>query len=55
MSVKKIILYLVGFVLVIVGIAFAIKDWFFIEMVFRGIIGPLLAVIGLVVLTVARD
>ena len=55
MSVRKIIFYIVGFLLVVVGIALAIKDWFFIEMVFRGIIGPLLAVIGLVVLTIARD
>ena len=55
MPAKKIILYLVGFLLVIAGIALAIKDWFFIEMVFRGVIGPLLAVIGLVVLTLARD
>ena len=55
MSVKKVIFYLIGFLLVIAGIALAIKDWFFITMLFRGIIGPLLAVIGLVVLTIARD
>ncbi len=55
MSMKKGIFYFVGFLLVVVGIALAIKDWFFIQMVFRGIIGPLLAVVGLVVLTIARD
>ena len=55
MSIKKIIFYAVGFLLVVGGIALSIKDWFFIEMVFRGVIGPLLAVIGLVLLTMARD
>jgi hypothetical protein len=55
MSIKKIAFYLVGFLLVIVGISLALKNWFFIEILFRGIIGPLLAVAGLVILTIARD
>lgn len=55
MPVKKIILITVGFALVIGGIALVLKDWFFVQMLFRGVIGPLLAVAGLVVLTIARD
>jgi hypothetical protein len=53
--VKKTVLFAVGFSVVIVGITLTIRDWTLLEMVFRGVIGPLLAVLGLVILTVARD
>ncbi|NTV29516.1 MAG: hypothetical protein HGA80_05490 [Candidatus Omnitrophica bacterium] len=52
---KRMVLYLVGAVLIVMGITFTIKDWLFIKMVFRGVVGPLMAVVGLVVLTAARD
>lgn len=55
MSKKTIALFMVGFVLVIAGITLTIKDWVYIQIVFRGMIGPLLAVGGLVVLAIARD
>jgi len=55
MPIKKIILFAIGGVLVIGGITLTLKDWVYIQMVFRGVIGPLLAVIGMVVLVVARD
>lgn len=55
MVLKKVLLLGAGLVLVIGGMTLVIKDWFFIEMVFRGIIGPLLAVLGLVILVIARD
>ena len=50
---KKTIFISLGLLLVIGGITLTFRDWVFIQMVFRGVIGPLLAVIGLVVLTVA--
>ena len=50
---KKIIFIALGLLLVIGGITLTFRDWVFIQMVFRGFIGPLLAVIGLVVLTIA--
>ncbi|MEI6438516.1 MAG: hypothetical protein WCO69_07195 [Candidatus Omnitrophota bacterium] len=50
---KKVVFILIGLILVIGGITLTFRDWVFIQMVFRGVIGPLLAVIGLVVLTVA--
>ncbi len=55
MPVKKIMLFVVGALLVIGGITLTLKDWTYIRIVFSGVIGPLLAVIGLVVLTIARD
>jgi hypothetical protein len=55
MPTKKILLFAIGAVLVIGGITLTIKDWLFIKLLFRGVIGPLLAVVGMVVLTAARE
>ena len=52
---KKIVLGVVGFTLVVAGATLAIKDWLFIQMVFRGVIGPLLAVVGLVALSLLKE
>ncbi len=52
---KKLVLIGLGLLLVIGGVTLTFRDWVFIQMVFRGVIGPLLAVIGLVVLTVASS
>jgi len=48
---KKIVLLGAGLALLIGGVTLTFKDWIFIQMVFRGVIGPLLAVAGMVVLT----
>lgn len=55
MSIKKILLLAIGAVLVVGGITLVLRDWVYIKMVFRGVIGPLLAVVGMVVLTAARE
>ena len=52
---KKGIFFIIGFALVIAGIALTLRDWLFLVMVFRGIIGPLMAVMGLIVLTLLKD
>ena len=52
---KKAVLFIIGFALVIAGITLTLRDWFFLVMVFRGVIGPLMAVIGLVVLALIKD
>ncbi|MBF0569695.1 MAG: hypothetical protein HQL18_02840 [Candidatus Omnitrophica bacterium] len=52
---KKLVLFILGFGLVIGGVALALKYWIFIKVVFCGLIGPLLAVGGLVLLAIARD
>ncbi len=52
---KKGIFFSIGFALVIAGITLTLRDWLFLVMVFRGVIGPLMAVIGLVVLTLCKD
>ncbi len=52
---KKTLFFIIGFALVIAGITLTLRDWFFLVMVFRGVIGPLMAVIGLVVLTLIKD
>lgn len=50
---KKCVFIGLGLLLVIGGITLTFRDWMFIQMVFRGVIGPLLAVTGMVVLTMA--
>ncbi len=55
MPVKRILLFVVGALLVVAGITITIKEWLLIKLIFRGVIGPLMAVIGLVVLTAARE
>ena len=52
---KKILFYTLGFALVIIGIALTLRDWLFLVMIFRGLLGPVLAVGGLVVLTLCKD
>ena len=52
---KKVLFFVLGFALVIFGVVLTLRDWLFLVMVFRGVIGPLLAVIGLVVLMFAKD
>lgn len=52
---KKTAFYIFGALLVIVGITLTLRDWAYIQMVFRGVIGPLLAVIGMVLLVLGRD
>ncbi|MFH0752992.1 MAG: hypothetical protein V2A70_00325 [Candidatus Omnitrophota bacterium] len=48
---KKVIFFIIGFAVLTAGIVLTLRDWLFLVMVFRGMIGPLLAVGGLVVLT----
>ena len=52
---KKILFFTLGFALGIIGIALTLRDWLFLVMVFRGIFGPILAIGGLVVLTLCKD
>ena len=52
---KKIVFIVFGLALLIGGMTLTFKDWVFIQMVFRGVIGPSLAVIGMVVLTMANS
>ena len=50
---KRIIFITLGLTLLIGGMTLTFKDWVYIQILFRGFIGPLLAVIGMVVLTMA--
>ena len=52
---KKILFFTLGFVLVIIGITLTLRDWLFLVMLFRGVFGPVLAIAGLVVLTLCKD
>ena len=52
---KKILFFTLGFALVIIGVALTLRDWLFLVMVFRGVLGPVLAVGGLVVLALSKD
>ncbi len=52
---NKIVFIVIGLALVVGGVTLCFRDWFFIQILFRGVIGPLLAVTGLVVLTIANS
>ena len=52
---KKIIIGGVGVGLVMLGIVLTFKYWIFLQMVFSGVIGPALAVAGMVLLTLIRE
>ncbi len=52
---KKALFFSLGFGLLTAGIIFTLRDWLFLVMVFRGVIGPVLAVGGLIVLTLCKD
>jgi hypothetical protein len=52
---KKVLFFTLGFALVVIGITLTLRDWLFLVMIFRGVLGPVLAIAGLVVLTLCKD
>ncbi|MEI8011441.1 MAG: hypothetical protein WCI27_03015 [Candidatus Omnitrophota bacterium] len=52
--VKKVLLFTLGFGLIIAGITLTLRDWLFLVMMFRGVSGPVLAVGGFMVLALLR-
>jgi hypothetical protein len=52
---KKLFLFLLGFALVITGIALVLKEWLAVVTVFKGFIGALVAIAGLVVLCILKE
>lgn len=52
---KKAALIIIGLVMVVGGIALTFSEWTSVQILFRGVSGPLLAVIGLVALTVVNS
>ncbi len=52
---KMILLIMAGLALVIAGVALTFRNWIFLQMFFDGVIGPLLAVAGMVILTIASS
>ncbi|MBF0330444.1 MAG: hypothetical protein HQL17_00785 [Candidatus Omnitrophica bacterium] len=51
---KKIVFFVLGFGLLTAGIIFTLRDWLFLVMIFRGVIGPVLAVGGLILLALVK-
>jgi hypothetical protein len=47
---RKVIVFLVGFILTILGITMVFQQWEAVVLVFKAFIGPILAVAGLVIL-----
>jgi hypothetical protein len=47
---RKAVVFIVGFVLTIVGITLVLQQWEAVVLVFKAFIGPILAVTGLVIL-----
>ncbi|MDE1921112.1 MAG: hypothetical protein KGJ09_07665 [Candidatus Omnitrophica bacterium] len=47
---RKVILFIIGFVLTVFGITLTLQQWDAIVLVFKAVIGPLTAVAGLVIL-----
>jgi hypothetical protein len=52
---RKVLLFALGFALVVIGVTLTLRDWLFLVMVFRGLLGPILAVGGLMVLALTRS
>ena len=52
---KKILLWFVGLGVLVVGLGLILKFWAEITILFKGLIGMILAVAGLVIMSVARD
>ena len=47
---RKVLVFIVGFILTTLGITLVLQQWEAVVLVFKAFIGPLLAVIGLVIL-----
>jgi len=47
---RKVIVFIIGFVLTILGITLVLQQWEAVVLVFKAFIGPILAVVGLVIL-----
>jgi len=50
MSRPNLIIFGLGFILTVLGITITLQEWVNLVLVFKAIIGPLIAVIGLVIL-----
>lgn len=51
---NKMLFGIVGLVLVIVGVALCLRDWPMIVFLFKAMLGPLLAIIGLVLMAMIK-
>lgn len=47
---RKVIIFIAGFLLTILGITLVLQQWQAVVLVFKAFIGPALAVVGLVIL-----
>jgi hypothetical protein len=54
-NMKKFFLLAIGLTLVILGIALVLKEWAAVMIVFKGVIGAILAIAGLVVLCMLNE
>ena len=52
---KKIVMAGVGIGVLLAGVTLTFKYWLYVQMVFFGVVGPALAVAGLVCLTMLKD
>jgi hypothetical protein len=47
---RKVIVFIIGFIVTTLGITLALQQWEAVVLVFKAFIGPALAVVGLVIL-----
>lgn len=52
--IKRVLLGALGLFMVILGVSLTLRDWTLVRIIFSGVIGPLLAVVGLVVLSLLK-
>lgn len=55
MKMQKIILWVLGLAICVLGISFVLIFWKDVVALFRGVVGGVLAIIGLVMMSMARD
>ena len=53
--ISKAAIFIFGFGLVVAGVSLTLKDWLFLVMILRGLLGPVLAVGGLMLLALLRS
>jgi len=55
MKIRKILLWVLGFAVCILGISFVLIFWKDVVALSRGVVGGILAIVGIVMMSMARD
>ena len=54
-NIKRFILFLIGFCILILGVTLILQWWVYLTILFKGIVGVMLALVGLLILAIAKE